>query len=891
MLKRKLLAQKMMAESGGDLTIPTFPVKLQHLDPIETKKARDKRRKRDQAARRVAAEKVLLEATKRRQLQADASKAWHRNTTNEEELQIKRFELDCVSPFDEHPASAGYEFKSQSFRSLTPTSVTCFTPVFFGYSLAKTSSMARPHGATRHDAPHPAFIGYTLCHHDDAASISPVFLGMEFRKREVQWGKDDMGPDLEATGPTPRSRHAAVVELRRIMDARFSDMECLVCESSQLQGCPGCWEPPSNFYSGRDDPDNGRHTTMASTPEQRTPLTPNPNGLRRRDGRETSGGAPSIWTSQPAQIVTSSEAKWRRDLLIDKYAIRQHREKKQSFVVVVIKRVPAGNVVTLQLDATSTVKYLYDLYRFNDGATVDHACGRQFYLVLPTTQGLFWMDEVVLAASDRTLAVTRGDLTLLDFKLNPTTGASSIATYMMLAVATIHDEKTPAMLAQYIKHNFVVAPLHHVALRRHANEVPDDVLADPLQQSMSRKRAVLVESALVNRRMSREYERIATRKAVKAVRDEKMVALVERSRHQTNQPRPRKVIRAYAYFSFAMAEPKPLLRLAKLWQCFQKFDELKITKRGKLLDAAYSDDTASLLSQHRSAAVDAFDVLVDKAKQSVMHPVLAVRDKFGIPLGTRYGVTAKEDREYAVELDILLPEDVDVKMEDPAAASPGPPRPRRHFHDYLAAQTAAAVWKDMEWRKDARSDKFYGGADLVVAPYCLVRWDCFTQAYVLARGHLVRAKDHLDAYNRLAKPLQTEAIMKPHEIERWTSELESLLRELPATGALTQACRRLQSKAGLLPARAKRYHQALKKSRDDAAKALANHDELPRMSGTEKLKLDFKLREGILSNNFRQLAPDMDVVKERMATVMRNGMGKTKVFAQHVKDNIEILKL
>ncbi|RHY33000.1 hypothetical protein DYB32_001984 [Aphanomyces invadans] len=607
MLKRKLLAQKMMGESGGDLTIPTFPVKLQHLDPIETKKARDKRRKRDQAARRVAAEKVLLEATKRRQLQADASKAWHRNTTNEE-------------------------------------------------------------------------------------------------------------------------------------------------------------------------------------------------------------GTPA----------KNASAKWRRDLLIDKYAIRQHREKygvvhgmssahkwinrKQSFVVVVIKRVPAGNVVTLQLDATSTVKYLYDLYRFNDGATVDHACGRQFYLVLPTTydlsccgkinscmdasQGLFWMDEVVLAASDRTLAVTRGDLTLLDFKLNPTTGASSIATYMMLAVATIHDEKTPAMLAQYIKHNFVVAPLHHVALS---------------------------------------------------------------------------------------------------------------------VQAAYSDDTASLLSQHRSAAVDAFDVLVDKANQSVMHPVLAVRDKFGIPLGTRYcqivrattqtfcvhryGVTAKEDREYAVELDILLPEDVDVKMEDPATASPGPPRPRRHFHDYLAAQTAAAVWKDMEWRKDARSDKFYGGADLVVAPYYLVRWDCFTQAYVLARGHLVRAKDHLDAYNRLAKPLQTEAIMKPHEIERWTSELESLLRELPATGALTQACRRLQSKAGLLPARAKRYHQALKKSRDDAAKALANHDELPRMSGTEKLKLDFKLREGILSNNFRQLAPDMDVVKERMATVMRNGMGKTKVFAQHVKDNIEILKL
>ncbi|RHY79384.1 hypothetical protein DYB26_000545 [Aphanomyces astaci] len=764
-----------MADGGGGNNparpSPTFPTKLQQLDPLESKKVRDKRRKREQAARRKAAEKELLHATLRRQLAADASKAWHRDTNNDEELQIKRFELDCVSPFDEHPASAGYDFRPQLFRSLTPASVACFNPVFFGYALTKTSSTAlppRPQGMIKQDIPHPAFLGYIPCHHHDATAISPVFLGMEFRKRHVRSDNDMELCEGVGTpgvnGSTPRTRQlAAAADLKRIMDARFDTTECLVCDSSQLEGCPGCWEPLSDFYA------------------------------------------------QPNQTADQLE-------------------------------------MSPELAAFSC--------------------------------GFFWMDELVLAASERTLAITRGNLTLMDFKLTPRSGRVCMF-----------------VLFWWLVSKWVCCSSFHaldVMGRRHANEVPEPVVDDPLQQSMHRKAPVLVESALLNFRMSREYDLIATRKAIKASRDEKMLALVERSRHLTNQPRPRKVVRAYAYFRFALAEPKPLPRLAKLWQCFQKFDELKITKRGKLLDAAYSDDTASLLSQHRSAAVDTFDILVDKANHAMMHPVVAVSNKYGIPLGTRYGVTAKEDREYAVELDIVLPEEIHVKLDVASPEDGGGgshTSRRRRFHDVLAAQAAAAVWKDMEWRKEARSEKFYGGADLVVAPYYLVRWDCFAQAYSIARSHLERAKDHLDAYNRLAKPVQTEAVLKPREIERWTADVDALMRELPATGALTQACRRLQSKAGLLPARASRYLKALKKSREDAAKALEQDEALPPITSTEKLKLDFKLREGVLSNNFRQLAPDMDVVKERMASVMRKGVGKTKYLAQQVKDNIDILKL
>ncbi|KAH9098890.1 hypothetical protein LEN26_016517 [Aphanomyces euteiches] len=827
------------------------------LAPLE-KKQRDKQRKRDQAKRRKAMEKELVEQSRRYQVQLNSAKSWHVEMNHEEELQIKRYELDRINPFEEHPASAGYIFHPDRFNSLE-TDSSIFSPIFYRYSYAKDSQLDAPKAAARlgRDAPHPTCFGYAMSRHDPSI-ISPVFLGMVFHKRAVTLLDDDAMPNFAAgeAKKSPLTRLREQEELKRIMDARFDPtLECLVCESSQLPGCPGCWVPSSTFFT---------RVQAANAPEMKQVMQDKALMSSMLFGNVGKGG-------DDGQSIR--ELEFLQGPLYDIYAIRLHREKVQQFVRVVIKSVPAGSVVTLRVDPKSSVKYLYDLYRCHfDGFY------RKMYLLLPTSHGMFWMDDTVLATTERVLAVTNGEIALEDFRIMPSWNAPTDEVIMLLSVATMHAEKTPAMLTNYIKHNFVYHGELH-GIRRDAHGVPSQIVEDPLQQSMRKKADVLVESAWDNWRMSREYDQLAMRQAMKRAYDDKMHRLAEQ--RPEGRPRSKREIRAYAYYTFATSEPRPLLRLAKLWQCFQKFEELKLTKKGKLLDAAFSDDTAALMSLHRTATVETFDAIIDKSQQGAVQPVMAVRDKFGILLGTRMGVTAKEDREYAIELEIVLPDDVHV-VEAPK---------KTRFHGVSSsAILAAKTWKDMEWRKDATAHKLYNGGDLLVPPYYLVRWDCFVQAYVMARSHIEKAKDQLDAYNRLAKPVQTEALLKPKEIDEWNTALEALITELPPTGALTQACRRLQGKASLLPARAARHLKALKKAQEDAAKALQENDQVV-MSGADRLKHEFKLREGIWSNNFRQLTPDMDLVKERLAQSLRHGTAKTKAIAQRVHDNIEVLKL
>ncbi|KAF0685759.1 Aste57867_22367 [Aphanomyces stellatus] len=917
----------MLDGGGGGSLMPLHDLPLKkhtQLDPIVDKKARDKQRKREQAKRRKAMEKALLDENARRQAEANASKAWHRDTTRAEELQIKRFELDRVSPFEEHPASAGYVFAPLRFRALA-ADVVGFSPIFFQYSYAK-GTMPTPFAERQgrdggRDPPHPACLGYAMSRHDPAI-ISPIFLGMDFRKRAISLDEDDDdSDDIEDDGQrrvpakkSPRTLLRERTELKRIMDARFANStDCMVCESSQLPGCPGCWVASSDFYD-------------------RVHRVNHPNHILGHDN------APTLFET-PSALASRSEAAFIQGLLVDIYAIRKHREKYvgmwckhqqlflglatrfvggerpltdpsscrvQSFVSIVIKSVPAGSVVSLRIDPTSTVKYLYDLYRSN----YEHP-DRKIYILLPTSQGLFWLDETITAASERLLAIQHGGITLEDFKIAATWQGPTDEAYMLVSVAMMHDEATPAMLAHYIRHNFVCHKDLHLTIwcgkNHHAREVPENVLDDPLQISMHNKSDVLIESALANRRMSREYEEIAMRRAIEKTHNDKMQSLLDARRNQKSKPRSKKEVRAYAYYHFATAEPRPLLRLAKLWQCFQKFDELKITKKGKLIDvrrllsfrlwrnqtqrAAFTDDTAQLLSMHRNATVETFDLLIDRANHGVAPPVVANRDKFGMPLGTRLGLAVKDDREYAVELEIVLPDDVDVALDD-APAEGDEADTRRRKPPRFAVANAHREWKDMEWRKDVATTRFYSGADLLVRPFYGVRWDCFAQAYVSARAKLQLAKDHLDAYNRLAKPMQTEAVLKTKEIEKWKREMDALVDDMPPTGALTQACRRLQTKGGLLTSRAEKHARALKKARDDAANALrADEEALPPMSAAERLKHEFKLREGVLSPSLRNIAPDMDDVKERLGKVMLKGMGKAKYLGQQVKDNMEILKL
>ncbi|KDO23296.1 hypothetical protein SPRG_11611 [Saprolegnia parasitica CBS 223.65] len=709
--------------------------------------------------------------------------------------------------------------------------------------------------------PHPAFLGYAMSRHASEI-ISPIFLNMDFCKRRV--GIEAMEDELQelqqqANIDTRQER----AELQALLDARFdSPCECLVCESSQTPGCPGCWVPSSDFF----DRAHRRNNPLEYPRDE-------PDTTTDRFEWAHYYEAPS-----PRQEAKAREDEYMDGLLFDVWAIRKHREKVQTFISLVIKSIPAGSAVELRINPKETIQYLYDQYRANvDGAD------RQLYLLLPTSQGLFYLDATIQAGSEVALGVTNGTLVLEDFQLryNRTTNGP----YVLLSVALLHRETTPLMLAHYVKHNFTVdsGPLN-LQLRYSANQVPKDVQNDALQAAMARKSTLLVASATENQLMSRHYEQQALQLSVKNAFQERMASAIELHRNNKARPRTKKEIRAWAYYSFAIAEPRSDARLQKLWQCYHKFDELKLTKRGKLLDAAASDDVCELLSLHRTATIQTFDLLVDKAHRPMLPPVVAIGPKFGVPIATRLGITAKDDREYGSELDVIIPEENDEEL--------APVRRKQHLTLDAIRAAQQRPFKDMEWRATAKVDKFYSASDLLVYPFASVRWDCFAKAYMVAVADVDRMRRLLDGYNNLAKILQNETILKPAAIESWLHDLGALTMQLPPTGALPQACRRLETKSSLLAARAERHRRALEQAQDAARRRITDsNDALPPMSAMERLKWEFKNKYGILSPNVRNMSPDMDKIRATLGSALAKTVAATTYVAQQAKDNMEILKL
>ncbi|EQC35769.1 hypothetical protein SDRG_06528 [Saprolegnia diclina VS20] len=832
---------------------------------VPEKKARDKQRKRDQAKRRKAIELEVVRAAESRAKQADASKRWHRDVNRDEELQIRRYELDAINPHDEHPASAGYDFVPRRFTSLAQD-VGNYSPIFFGYSLARGGRQdvfGAPTGYDDHlkHKPHPAFLGYAMSRHASEI-ISPIFLNLDFCKRRVgiEAIEDELSALQKQSNIDKRQERA---ELQALLDARFdTPSECLVCESSQIPGCPGCWVPSSDFFDRAYRRNNPLEHPSDEIAEDKTPH----------------GWAHYYEAPSPRQEAKAREDEYMDGLLFDVWAIRKHREKVQTFISLVIKSIPAGSAVQLRIDPRETIQYLYDQYRAN----VD-SVDRQLYLLLPTSQGLFYLDATIEAGSEVALGVNNGTLRLEDFQLRYIRTATG--PYVLLSVALLHRETTPLMLAHYVKHNFTVDGPLNLQLRYFANQVPKDVQNDALQAAMTRKASLLVASATENQLMSRHYEQQALQLSVKKAFHERMDSAIELHRNNKARPRTKKEIRAWAYYSFAIAEPRSDARLQKLWQCYHKFDELKLTKRGKLLDSAASDDMCELLSLHRTATIQTFDLLVDKAHRPVLPPVVAVGPKFGVPIATRLGITAKEDREFGSELDIIIPEENDDETLAPV---------RRKQHLTLDAIRAAQQrpFKDMEWRASAKVDKFYSASDLLIYPFASIRWDCFAKAYVLAVGDVDRMRRLLDGYNNLAKILQDEIILKPSAIESWLHDLGALTSQLPPTGALPQACRRLETKSSLLAARAERHRRALEQAQDAARRRITDADDaLPPMSAMERLKWEFKNKYGILSPNMRNMSPDMDKVRATLGSALAKTVAATTYVAQQAKDNMEILKL
>jgi hypothetical protein len=291
----------------------------------------------------------------------------------------------------------------------------------------------------------------------------------------------------------------------------------------------------------------------------------------------------------------------------------------------------------------------------------------------------------------------------------------------------------------------------------------------------------------------------------------------------------------------------------------------------------------------------------------MLYPALSVSTKFGIPLGTRLGISAKDDRQYGVELNIDIPAeemilDGDQEGEGGEEKVTKLQQQQHHHHKHWTLETLKAAqdarWKDMEWRMEATAFKFYNGADLLIGPYQNVRWDAFACAYMNALKSIDLMKVRLDAYNNLAKVFQNDnsehAILKPKEITNWITDVDSLQSQLPPTSALAQACRRLKSKSGLLTQRAESYLRKHKKAQDDERNVLSREAmnktmESPLKRAMDRLKWEFKMTEGIWSPQMRRHEAK-EKVRRMTVQAFKNGKEVVTDLAQQAKDNMENIR-
>ena len=116
------------------------------------------------------------------------------------------------------------------------------------------------------------------------------------------------------------------------------------------------------------------------------------------------------------------------------------------------------------MDTKSSISYLYELYRANQGEP-----NILFFLILPTryilsfllsknfefscSVGTFFLDERVEAKTDYKNAVVSGKLLLEDFKILP----HVTNTLVILSVCQIHPVRTRHILQYYVKNNFHVS--------------------------------------------------------------------------------------------------------------------------------------------------------------------------------------------------------------------------------------------------------------------------------------------------------------------------------------------------------------------------------------------------------------------------------------------------
>lgn len=538
---------------------------------------------------------------------------------------------------------------------------------------------------------------------------------------------------------------------------------------------------------------------------------------------------------------------------------------------------------------------MYELFRANTDLP-----NRPVHLLLPTGGGLFYLSELVEDATDTRLGLVQGDLLLEDFNLQPSSMQSvhplgnpkAIATtggeFLLFAVAILNPRSTPQLVANYLQQNFhflrdelphdAVDGLLQLTMHSAARLLPDAVDQDVCQLRLLPHVRHMQEFGRANHLLVKAEEREEREQLLRAAHLEakqaKLALKKQENKHRSDGHISSKVRRALAYFEFvcdSTSDPhKPRVaeeRLDKLWQCLQLFEEWKICKGGRLIDAESNARTVELVQRHQDATISAFEHMMhggggkNQGRESgpLTYPIICLdrgmsssTRKLVLKLGTRLGLSEQDDFEYGLVLS--LDQDFDA-FNDQERDFQKQQLNRNVSKKTLAlleeednAQRLAAILTSVgtcDWRTSSSSRMMLSTAtDLLRPPFHHIRWLHLVKAYKRALQAVAFQSAKLEEFNAFAKPLQDpQVVMGKAQQEKWRAEVEVFAATLDDTSTLSRATQQVLLKKGptILRRRAQQRRQQLRDQEleFERLRKLQEENAIPKASLIAQLKATF----------------------------------------------------
>lgn len=465
------------------------------------------------------------------------------------------------------------------------------------------------------------------------------------------------------------------------------------------------------------------------------------------------------------------------------------------------------------MDVKSSVAHVYELYRANVELP-----NRPIHLLLPTSKGLFYLNERIEDATDVRNGLVNGDFYLEDFNLLQVVGGTSTISattrgeFMLFSVAVLNDNSTPQLLAHYLQQNFRIMPneiadMDHLPIHHALCLLPQAVDRDLCQLRLLPHVQRMQTFGVTSKKIALAEQQQERESLLRLAFLEKKQTKLEHKRRQNqlNQANGRpsaKVRRAMAYFQYvcdstslatvttanSVASSNLRLweeRLEKLWTCFQLLEEWKICKNGRLVEAETTEDTLLLLKLHQQATMDAFDQLLERksGQGPLLYPILCLNGngsittrKLVVKLGVRLGPSAAEDREYGLLLDLdqdfealeaganlgALKDEDKQRMKKRGLTKKSLVLLAQEDEQRLAS--ALALCADFEWKakgssQDASKNNsstatLFASSDLLRPPFYQFKWTRVAMAYKQAMRAVATQVAKLEDFNSLARVLQ-----------------------------------------------------------------------------------------------------------------------------------------